>query len=355
MNSNIEIEIKWTDNSDNDSAISYYSSDEVNNISKKQIQQINTDGKPFLLGTSKFNDNCVFLNNYTGFISRVSSDENCNIDFTLIIECVNISNLFFLFDNDLEIYPTKMTINNKTYTIESSSYLLQFDNPITDKLTINFTKMNVANQPLKIKYISNAVRKYDSSQISNLVVGSEISSENSVYFGVIGKYGSFNLKDKNHEISAILKNIEYSRCQVKIYCNEIIIGTFKISDIQQTEGQFEYKISISDYTDDFDNTYVERFVIEPTGTTILTAYDLFLNICSHCNNEIVKNGTHNFIGYSDRIFTSLIKKLKAIRMPILFNINKKSVKEVLNDFCNYAQVNIVINNEGNGLEMIDFG
>nr|DAR54939.1 MAG TPA: hypothetical protein [Caudoviricetes sp.] len=348
----LQVEINWGDSANTETnSIEYVSSDEVNSISNKKIGVLNEYKNSFLIGTSKFSEDCVYNDYFGGLISKTSSDENGNIDFTLTLNCVNVSSLTFKFDEKLGIYPTRMLINNVEYQNSNAVFTAVFTKKITGNVVINFTKLSVSNKPLIITFITSTLtRRYDYSAIKNLTLGSNISNENSISFGVTGKYGSFILKDKNHEINAILKNTKKYNFECRVYYNDDLLGTFKITNVESSESKYEYNITLSDFTDDFNNSYVNAFFMEEENSNVLFTPIVFLNtICENSTSTILKAKNINYQTYDLR------ERLTNTRMPLMFNNEKKSVMSVLNSWCEMTQTNIVINAEGSGLEVIDFG
>lgn len=356
MAKGLQVEIEWNNNTSQDSKITYVSSDETNNISQKNIALVNESKNPFLIGTSKFSDNCYFMNNFVGLISRKSSDSNLDINFKLSLKCENVLSLIFKFDDTLNIYPTQIVVNNTTYQNSSSTFLLMFNSPVTKTIDIVFQKMNVANRPLTIKFVTPSLtRTYDTTQISNLKIGSSISSETELSYGVVGRYGSFTISDKNHEIYSILKNSRFFNYQTKVYYNDKIIAALKISDITASETNYNYNVTLRDFTDEFDNYYVYPFFHDEDNAKF-NAYELLDKIRENSDSTFLQkcNVVYTDVDYifNEVLFT---QKLQGFRYDFLYNNEKKSVKQILNEYCELVQGNIIVSANGEELEVIGFG
>lgn len=362
MGKGLKVEVEWNNNSANDSKVTYVSSDETNNISQKNLSLVNNSKNPFLIGTSKFSDNCYFMNSFVGLISKKSSDSNLDINFNLSLKCEKVLSLLFKFDDILNIYPTQIKVDNKTYENNSNTFLLTFNSEVTKTIKIVFQKMNVANRPLTIKFVTPSLtRTYDTTQISNLKIGSSISSETGLSYGVVGKYGSFTITDKNHEIYSILKVSRFFNYQTKVYYDDKIIGTFKISDISASEVDYSYNVTLRDLTDEFDNYYVYPFFdYVKDNQSKFTAIDLMNKIKENSNSDFLKNCNVVYTSIEDyelpnSSVNNLKKKVSMIKTDVLYSTSKKSVKQILNEYCEFIQGNIIVSENGEDLEVVGFG
>ena len=351
MGKGLQVEVEWGNDEEKKGQIYYSESSEVNNISQKNLNYVSEPKRPFLIGTSKFSDNCYFMNSYTGMISKQSSNENGEIDFYVKIRCVNVLGLIMKFDD--EVCPTKILVDDKEYANDTSLFFVSFDTIVNNYVTIRFTKLNRANKPLTIKFITPSLtRRYDSGQISNLTIGSTISSENGLSYGVVGKYGSFTLHDKRHEIYSILKNIDFCNFNTRVYYNEKIIGTFKVQEITSSETDYNYTVTLKDLTDELENSVVYPFFY----SEVYTISGFLTKIKENTNSDFLKNCKVNLTNVKDYRGNSLEALFNTnSKMDILFNTEKKSVMSMLNEFCETFQVNMLISDDGKDLEVVNFG
>lgn len=351
MGRGLQIEVEWGNDDEKKGEISLVSSSETNNISQKNVGVVGEPKRPFLIGTSKFSDNCYFMNSYIGFISRASSDENGIIDFSMTIKCTNVLSLIMKFDDD--VFPTSIEVGNDTYTNDSNVFFAAFGSVKNGNVSIRFTKMNVANKPLIMKFITPSLtRKYDSGQISNLTIGNSISSENGLSYGITGKYGSLTLHDKKHEIHSILKNTDFYNFKTRVYFDDKILGTFKVQEITSSESDYNYIITLKDLTDDLENNVVYPFFY----SGVYSISDFFDKIKENTDSAFLKKCKVKLTNVKDYRGNSLETLFNTnSKIGLLTNEDKKSVKSMLNEFCETFQVNMLISENGEDLEVVNFG
>ena len=339
MSNKLEVVINCLPNENQ--SIDYNNSEfpSTNNISNVNLLKTKFDGaRPFILGKSKFNDECIYLEEYDGIIVY-NNNEDYTIDYTMIIKGQNMGMISIQFDKLLNEYATELYINDVKYENNNILFNVPLDNNY-DTLTIRLTKWSKPKRAIVIDgiYLSNIIT-YGNKNISNLKIGSEISSNNKKpSFSCNGRYGNFDILNINNQIIKYINNGNLNdKTKVDILLNGSSLGTFYSKKWSFNESTKKINVELNDYISNFENIIVP--VIETPFYE--TAFSLFKYL-------------FKFTGIDSYRMTSDMKdKLLNIKLYGIWYPQSKSLLEQFNDFCELTLSNVFINNDDE-LEVIDY-
>ena len=340
MSNKLEVVINYIP-SDSESLIKYYSSEfpNINNISSIDLLKTTFSGaRPFILGQSTLNEGCQLLEKYDGIISYSNNDDN-TIDYTMVIRGKNMNMIAIQFDKLLNEYATELYINDVKYENNNSLFITPLDNNY-DTLTIKLTKWSKPKRSIVIDriYLTNK-KTYGNKQISNLKIGSEISSNGKKpSFSCNGRYGSFDILNVDNEIIQHINNgILNDKTKIDILLNNISLGTFYSKKWSFNESTKKVNVELNDYINNFQN-----IILSPIETVFYeSGFSLFEYLFKF-------TGLKNY-----RMADDMKDKLSNIKLYGIWYPQSKSLLEQFNDFCELTLSNIFINSNDE-LEVIDY-
>lgn len=300
-------------------------SKDYNNVSiPYKLYSYNQGVNPFILGKSKLGKNQRLLSKYEGIIFKAP------LPYTMRVFGVDLICLTIVFDEMNNEYPTKIKVGNVEYNNNSTRFYAFFDK--TSSIDVTFDKMNNEDAPLIISQIVPYVLKdFTSDEISNFQLGKETNNANAMpSYGIVGKYGSFELLNSNGEFNSYIDNgLIDPTTRFEIYYNDTLISEMIAKEWTINSNDRKIKVSLTDYSREFDDIYVSLHDYVEN----ISAYDVLDYLLSFTSITSIRCD----VGTKYMLQGTTIKQFAITE--------EKNLTSLLNDFCQAFQVNMVVVND----------
>lgn len=364
----VDIKIKVQLQDSVEDIIDNVQSNEFNNISSKNINDIfKNDGEnllSFAKGYLKFDNNGKLVNydnsigkpllenSYNGFCFGATNDYG-EYSCKITLNGANIDSIIIYGDKTAKQFPIEAykdeDIDNKIYS-DDYEWAIKFAEP-SESHSITFTKWNRANYNACITYI--AVLKNDfyinSNAITNIESKSQITGQaEDIYYGVVPNSGNFEILDKDGEILEYIEEgiLPNSNLPYDIYLKNKQIQSHLTQDSEYNKNNKLLSVEATNSIAKFEN-------IPFTGLQLQQENNLYFILCEVLSplystlkidnmlDEIIVVG-NSVVGYSE---TSIKNYLENIIIPFPY-LEKGKIKDTINKICNLAQLNVIENNKG---------
>lgn len=307
----------------------------INNISSvsELDKDIISNSRPFLFGTSKFNENTHFAKTYGGIISKENINE---INGTPSLEIVgkNIKTVAIQFDKESEVYPTKV-YTSLTKEIENNSSLIILNFPTAvNAILIEFREFNRIDKPIMIDAVyPSLVKEYGNREIAKLNIGSEIDNNSSPSYSIIGKYGSVEINDFRKEFTDFLnKGLLDQNVNVVVTYNDTDVFKMKGKKWTQSSDTLKYSIELTDETYFWNNRYIDKIQFVASETKLDTLFE-----------KIMKSKD---ISISDNYRDEIKPYFNTFGIENLYSEDRITITEFLNSICNITLTSMKIDRYG---------
>lgn len=356
------------------------SSSEVNNVSIQKSNAVfnslstknsGKNMKSWATGVLSLSDgyvggsNTQLVNQY-GYNGYVFGTVPKTKKFTVTMEFIgeNVDSIIIYGDKNANQFPTKAYLdsNSRKYIYSDDPiWAIRFDNP-SNSHKITFLEWNRGDYNACITYVAVLKNELelDKSYIKNIESLSQITAQpKEIYYGSLENRGDLEIYDIDKEFVDYINDgvLPVNNLPISVYVGENKIQEHITEDTEYAPYTFVMSMPLSNKFDKLSESKqtinIRDFVSSTSdkkGATLKYILQYFVfnneNIDNKLKNKTIVRLPVEGGEYAQYKEVTIDEYLSNIRIPYVF-FNDKSKKDILNEICNLAQMNYVIDDNGN--------
>lgn len=360
-----QITLKIQVNENAGTSLNFNTASQINNVSsslsKKTTKNDGVDGISFATGSISLANG--YLGNGSQFQSEKdkyngymfgATDENGYYSLKLTVSGDNLDKIVIHFDKNANQFATEAIIdNNKTIYSDDPVWAIDFGTETTSH-TIEFTKWNRPNYNACFTLIQIMLEYFELNKnwIDNLESLSQTTTNaENIEYGMLASSGSVNVLDNEGYIADLITDgaLNPSNIPVELYINNTLIQKhITTSSTYDTDGN-TLSINFSNSIENFSKLKYKgyNYPEEPR-----TAYDMFYDVLNnYYDGKLTYEKFETML--SDKIvygennnYGPIYSYLKNIQIEYPFIESNRTYTEVINDFCELAQLQAFLTDKG---------
>lgn len=280
----------------------------------------------------------------------VPTSKAYTVEMSIELSDLKLTALTFVGDRVAGQFPTKIVIENEEYVNDDVDITLPISG-IKREVVVQFTEWNRANYSAvltKVAIMADEIT-LGNSDIKTLESKAQSTSQpTDIYYGSVPSSGSVNIYDKNGDFYDHVRNGVLPNSNVPV---ELFVNGKKVQGHISTDSH--YDVNGRMFSLDFENklSLYEKVMYEGhdySESENETLYDVFASFCKSVGINNVKMATmlgkQIVYGTPSKIGT-VADYFKAITVPYSY-IERGTVRETLDKFCQLTQLNIIENDNG---------
>ena len=285
-----------------------------------------------------------------------ATDSNGNYSIELTISGDGVAGLtsFVVYgDNLANQFPTVASIDGVPFYSDDYKLVMPLTPNDTNSHTIIFTKWNRPNYNACLTLIraTQEYLTYTNTEIDSLQSIERSSVNNSeINYGSIANSGQFELIDEDGELKDLVNDgvLPNSNVNVQVVFNNKDLQYHISNDTNYDTTQGVFTMSLSNKIDALDTLTYEGFAYPETSMTL---YQILYKVLYSLNGGIAYNVIYNDI-LSNRCMTPIGEKyiyeyLQMIEIEYPVIEYGYTYRQVLDDICKIAQLNLFVNKSNN--------
>lgn len=259
----------------------------------------------------------------------------------------SLKDVAFYGDTIANQFPIEAVVDGTTLVSDDPQWVIGLD-PSLSSHTIVFTKWNRPNYNACLSLISIMLEYIDFDKDNGLKsvesLTQSTSSPEDIFYGTIANSGNAQILDINGELEDYIRDgaLDNSNVPIKVYANGNLIQTHITDGSSYTKGAKVLSLSMSNTMKSLDSLTYKGY---PYPDESKTAYEMLYDVMYNLKNSIETPFTPTIF---DQMFSASIKTLlQGISITYPYIEANVTYREAIEQFCNLAQLNCFLDDEGN--------
>lgn len=284
------------------------------------------------------NTKLIGQHGYNGYVfGAVPKDKKLTV--TLEIVGKYIDSIIIYGDKEANQFPTKAYRDGNPNDIiysDDPNWAIKFSEQSTSH-TLTFLEWNRADYNACITHVAELKNKLtlDKSWIKSVESLSQSTGRpQEIYYGVTPSSGNINILDIDGEIKDYIQDgiIQNSNLQISTYVNDNLLQKHISLDSEYSQSG-ELSLSLEDELSKLDNIKFDGFTLDSSNLSLITLLYNVLGLAGIDSSSVVFESS------------ALYERVLNIFIPYSY-MNSSSAREALDKICQVAQLNILMNPNG---------